>query len=37
MVYFQKHLELQMKKVKENNNQDGYYMMVMLMLFGYKI
>lgn len=29
MVFYQKHLELQIKKIKENNSQDGYYMMVM--------
>jgi len=38
MVFYQKHLELLMKKHQEaNNNLDGSFMMVMLTLFGFKI
>lgn len=37
MVFYPKHSELQMKKIKENKNLVGFYMMVMLMLSGLKI
>jgi hypothetical protein len=37
MAYFQKLLESLIKKMQVNSNQDGFYMMVMLMQYGYKI